>query len=93
LSRIVISADSVVGGPPHVAAECRWVWAALSRISAGSGVGNGREDGTVPGKHSDLFLSISRQRETVAVSCDYGPDEGWREARSTDRRVWHDGDG
>jgi hypothetical protein len=41
----------------------------------------------VLGKHSDLFLSIKRQRETVAVSCDYGPDEGWREARSTDRRV------
>ena len=51
-------------------------------------VGNGREDGTVPGKHSDLFLSIKkRQRETVAVSCDYGLDVGWREARSTERRV------
>ena len=63
------------------------MWAALSRISAGSGVGNGREDGTVLGKHSEMFLSIKRQSETVAVSCDYEPDEGWREARSTERRV------
>ena len=51
------------------------------------GVGNGREDGAVSGKPPDLFLSVGRQREIVAVSCDYRPDENWRWARSTDWEV------
>jgi hypothetical protein len=87
LLRIMISADRVVGRPPH------------DRSGVSLGVGGAQTDlgrfggwddcvdGTVPGKHSDLFLSIKRQRETVAVSCDYGLDVGWREAWSTDRRV------
>jgi hypothetical protein len=87
LSRIVISANRVIGRPPH---DCSGVslgvGGALTDLSR-LGVGNGREDGTVLGKHLDQFLSVKRQREVVAVFCDYGLDEGRLGARSTDRRV------
>jgi hypothetical protein len=87
LSRNVISADGVVGWPPRdsggVSLGAGGAFTDLSR----SGVGDGRKEGSVPGKHLDLFLSVKRQKETVAVSCDDGPDEGRRGARSTDRGV------
>ena len=87
MSRILISADCVVGRPPHDRTGVSLgVGGALTDLSR-FGVGNGREDGTVPGKHPDLFLSVKRQKETVAVSCDDGPDESQRGARSTDRRL------
>jgi hypothetical protein len=87
LSRIVISADRVVGRPPHDRSGVSLgVGGALTDLSR-LGVGNGREDGTVLGKHLDQFLSVKRQREVVAVFCDYGLDEGRLGARSTDRRV------
>jgi hypothetical protein len=87
LSRIVISADRVVGRPPHDRSGVSLgVGGALTDLSR-LGVGNGREDGTVLGKHLDQFLSVKRQREMVAVFCDYGLDEGPLGARSTDRRV------
>jgi hypothetical protein len=63
------------------------VGGALTDLSRLGGVGNGREDGTVLGKHLGQFLSVMRQREMVAVFCDYGLDEGRLGARSTDRRV------
>ena len=87
MSRIVISADRVVGRPPH---DCSGVslgvGGALTDLSR-FGVGTGREERPVPANHLDQFLSVKKQRETVAVFCDYGPDEGQRGARSTDRRV------
>jgi hypothetical protein len=87
LSRIVISANRVVGRPAHdcsgVSLDVGGALTDLSRL----GVGNGREDGTVLGKHLDQFLSVKMQREVVAVFCDYGLDEGQLGARSTDRRV------
>jgi hypothetical protein len=87
LSPIVISADRVVGRPPHnrsgVSLGVGGAIMDLSRIW----VGNGREDGTVPGKHLDQVLNVKRQREMVAAFCDYGLDEGRLGARSTDRRV------
>ena len=87
MSRIVISADRVVGRPPHDRSGVSLgVGGALTDLSP-LGVGNGREDGTVLGKHLDQFLSVKRQREMVAVFCDYGLDEGPLGARSTDRRV------
>jgi hypothetical protein len=88
LSRIVISAVRVVGRPPHDRSGVPLgVGGVLTGLSP-FGVGGGREDGRVSGKHLELlFLGVKRQRETVAVSCDYGPDEGRRAARSTDRRV------
>jgi hypothetical protein len=58
LSRIVISAVRVVGRLPHDRrAECRYVWAAFFGSKPVFGVGNGREDGTVPGKHLDQSLA------------------------------------
>ena len=87
MSRIVISADRVVGRPPHDRGGVSLgVGGALTDLSR-FGVGNGREERSVPGKHLDQFLSVKRQREVVAVFCDYGLDEGRLGARSTDRRV------
>lgn len=87
MSRIVMSADRVVDRPPHDRSGVSLgVGGALTDLSR-LGVGNGREDGTVLGKHLDQFLSVKRQREMVAVFCDYGLDEGRLGARSTDRRV------
>ncbi len=87
MSRIVISVDRVVGRPPHDRSGVSLgVGGALTDLSR-LGVGNGREDGTVLGKHLGQFLSVKRQREMVAVFCDYGLDEGPLGARSTDRRV------
>jgi hypothetical protein len=87
LSRNVVSADGVVGWLPRdsggVSLDVGGALTDLSRF----GVGGGREDGRVSGKYPDLFLSVKRQRETVAVPCDYGPDEGWRGVQSTDRRM------
>jgi hypothetical protein len=82
-----MSADRVVDRPPHDRSGVSLgVGGALTDLSR-LGVGNGREDGTVLGKHLDQFLSVKRQREMVAVFCDYGLDEGPLGARSTDRRV------
>jgi hypothetical protein len=82
-----MSADRVVDRPPHDRSGVSLgVGGALTDLSR-LGVGNGREDGTVLGKHLDQFLSVKRQREVVAVSCDCGLDEGRLGARSTDRRV------
>lgn len=87
MSRILISADCVVGRPPHDRTGVSLgVGGALTDLSQ-FGVGNGRADGRVSGKYPDLFLRVKRKRETVAVSCDYRPDENWRRARSTDRGV------
>ena len=87
MSRIVISADRVAGRPPHDRSGVSLGVGGVLTCLSPFGVGNVREDGTAPGKHLDQFLNVKRQRETVAVSCDYGPDEGRRGASSTDRRV------
>ncbi len=87
MSRIVISADRVAGRPPHDRSGVSLgVGGALKDLSR-LGIGNGCEDDAVPGKDLDQFLSVKRQKETVAVSCDYRSDESWRGAWSTDRRV------
>ena len=87
MSRDVISADGVVGWPPRDSGGLSLGVGGAQTDLGRFGGWDGCVDGTVPGKHSDLFLSVKRQRETVAVSCDYGLDVGWREARSTERRV------
>jgi hypothetical protein len=87
LSRNVISADAVVGRLTHDRpGVLLGVGGTLTDIGR-SGVGNGREEGSVPAKYPDLILRVKRQREIVAVSCDDRPDEGRRGVRSTDRRV------
>ncbi len=90
MSRIVSSAVRVAGRPPHdhsgVSLGVGGTLGTLTDTSR-SGVGDGREEGSVPGKYPDLFLSVKRQREMVAGSCDDKTDEGRRGVRSTDRRV------
>jgi hypothetical protein len=84
LSRNVVSADGVVGWLPRDSSGVSLdVGGALTDLSR-SGVGDGRDEGSVSGKYLDLFPSVRRQEETVAVSCDDRPDEGRREARSMD---------
>jgi hypothetical protein len=60
VSRIVVSTDRVVGRPPHDRSGMSLgVGGALTDLSR-FGVGNGREEGSVSGKHLDQFLSVKR---------------------------------
>jgi hypothetical protein len=87
LSRNVISADGVAGQLPHNRGGVSLGVGGASMDLSRSGVGDGREDGTVPAKCLDLFPGVKRCRGMVAVSCEDRSDRDRRGDRSTKRRV------